>query len=158
MTEFDATTKPASEVNMEEVTFWNPDADTIDQQVVVTINIKRGEHTQQLRCLCQLVDRGRVLLDMETNDVISLENSPTTLKDYKIGVDLVTPEYVAFTRALVNYEETAIRLGLLNPTLTDAQIRNLPIDVRIELASVILSRPRVQDLLDADEKEPEDAS
>ena len=134
----DFTTQETSvtDVNLDELTFFNPDVDEFEPKVLATIVVGEGETERKLNFLCKRVDGDRILLELPDKDALIFSNAKHDLNIPKVG-EPITQEWQEFVRVLREFNTQAIRLGLVKPKLTPEQIDALPERVLDELARVI---------------------
>ena len=87
--------------------------------------------------LCKKVEINRILLALPENVALALQNYRSDdVEEFDDDKDL-TPEDIQRARHLHEYNVESVKLGLLNPELTEEQIRDLPTTVIRDLADAI---------------------
>lgn len=89
--------------------------------------------------VCKAVSASRVLFELPDDLALFLQNAPMDERDE--DADL-TDDDLELSRALREFNVTAVRLGLLQPDISHEQIEALPIEVVRDLADKIVATPK----------------
>ena len=139
----------AADVDLDSLSFYNPDEPNILPQQIVRISV--GDEAEQA-FLITPVASADVLLELPTDVSLALQ---VTYERRKPG-DPLTEEEIQRSRMMLQFHHQAVKMGVIRPELTDEQIKALPNEVLGALSDIITQVEIELDLDDEPDKNPED--
>ena len=139
----------ATDVDLDSLSFYNPDEPNILPQQIVRISV--GDEAEQA-FLVNPVPSADVLLELPTDVSLSLQ---VEYKRRNPG-DPLTEEEIVRSRWMLQFHRQAVKMGLVRPALTDEQITTLPNEILSILSDIITQVEIDLDLNDESDETPED--
>ena len=139
----------AADVDLDSLSFYNPDEPNILPQQIVRISV--GDEAEQA-FLVSPVASADVLLELSSDVSLALQ---VKYERRKPG-DPLTEEEILRSRMMLEFHHQAVKMGVIRPELTDAQIKALPNEVLSVLSDIITQVDLDLDLDDESDEIPED--
>jgi len=136
-----------ADVDLDSLSFYNPDEPNILPQQVVRISV--GDSAEQA-FLINPVASADVLLELPTDVSLALQ---IEYERRKPG-DPLTEEEIKRSRLMLQFHHQAVKMGVVRPELTNEQIKSLPNEV-VSILSDIITEVEVD--LDLDNESDEDS-
>lgn len=134
MTDFTPELIALDDVDAGELNIYNPDEDNVLSALFV-VRIKREvDPSQYTDFQCQHVESSRVFLELTPELAFYIQKESSKEFDPDGEFDIET---VKLSRAMNKFNRAAVRLGLVKPVLTEAQIAKLPPIVLRDLQEAI---------------------
>ena len=148
--------KPVEEVDLNTLTFFDPDADEVFEQkylIVIKTELPNGE-LQGVNFLIRKVLISQVLLELSAEDAVELQNAQRDRRERKAD-EPTTVEEVRGNRLLYEFNLASVRLGLIEPVMSDERLRQLPHYVITELSLAITTPDVVPEEEEQDQEQEE---
>ena len=134
-----AIVKPIEEVNLNAQSFFDPESDNIfETQFLVTLTY----NGRDAKFLCRQIDINQIDGAMSIDDLARLME--LTKRNRELD-DLDRKEVIELNRLARQYDIAAIRSGVVEPKLSDAQLENLPYRVSAALSTAIFRGPETEE-------------
>lgn len=139
----------AADVDLDSLSFYNPENPNILPQQIVRISI--GDEAEQA-FLVSPVATADVLLELPSDISLALQ---VKYERRKPG-DPLTEEEILRSRWMLQFHHQAVKMGVIRPELTDTQIKALPNEVLGALSDIITQVEIDLDLDDDTDENSED--
>lgn len=122
-----------SDVDLASVNIYDPNNPTLIPKFVVQCDTPQG----QVGFLCRQVEINRILLSLPEKISLALQNFTSRDEEELDDERDLTPEDLSRARYLHEYNVAAVKLGVVEPVLTEEQVRDLPTTVIRDIADAV---------------------